>query len=69
MLSAHSDILWLAELVLETGNKLTHGLPFLKQSDFESDQILAALLVLEAWSCCDPMIESLLTAGRNLSEQ
>jgi hypothetical protein len=59
--SAHSDILWLSELVQETGNKLTHGIPFLKKADFDAAQITAALLVVEAWSYCDPKVESLLT--------
>lgn len=59
--SAHSDIIWLSELVLETGNKLTHGIPFLKKGDVDSAQIMAALMVVEAWSYCDPTIESLLT--------
>jgi hypothetical protein len=62
--SANSDILWLLELVLETGNKLTYGLPFLKKTDLGSDQIMAALFVVEAWSDCDPVIESLLTSGQ-----
>jgi hypothetical protein len=59
--SAHSDMLWLSELVLEIANKLTHGLPFLKKTDLDPDQVMAALFVVEAWSYCDPVIESLLT--------
>ena len=59
--SAQSDILWLSELVQETVHKLTHGIPFLKKAEYDSEQIMAALLVVEAWSYCDPMIESLLT--------
>jgi hypothetical protein len=57
---ADSDILWLAELVQEMGNRLTHGISFLKASDFDSVQVMAALMVVEAWSSCDPGIKSLL---------
>ena len=59
--SVHSDIVWLSELVQETGNRLTHGIPFLKKGDIDSTQIMAALMVVEAFSYCDPTIESLLT--------
>lgn len=58
--SADSDILWLSELIQETGNRLTHGISFLKASDFDSAQVMAALMVVEAWSSCDPRIKSLL---------
>ena len=60
--SAHSDILWLSELVQATGNKLTYGFPFLKKDVFDYAGITAALLVMEAWSYCDPTVESLLTS-------
>jgi hypothetical protein len=59
--SAQSDILWLSELVRATGNKLTHGIPFLKKDDFDAAEITATLMVVEAWSYCDPTIERLLT--------
>jgi hypothetical protein len=58
---AESDILWLSELVQATGNKLTYGIPFLKKDDFDAAEITAALMVVEAWSYCDPAIGRLLT--------
>jgi hypothetical protein len=59
--SVHSDILWLSEMVQQTGNKLRYWIPFLKKADFDAAQITAALMVVEAFSYCDPTIESLLT--------
>ena len=58
--SADSDILWLAELVQETRTRLTYGIPFLKETSFDSAQVMAALMVLEAWAKCDPTIGQLL---------
>jgi hypothetical protein len=59
--NADSDILWLAELVQETGNEFTYGIPFLEKADFDLAYITAALMVVEAWGKCDPTIESLLS--------
>jgi hypothetical protein len=58
--SVHSDIVWLSELILEAQNKLTFGMPILDEDGFDSGYIMAALLIVEAWSYCDPTIESLL---------
>jgi hypothetical protein len=59
--SAHSDILWLSELVQEIGNKLIHGINFQKTPGYDTEYVMAALLVVEAWSYIDPTVESLLT--------
>ena len=59
--SAHSDIVWLSELIQEARNKLTFGIPILDDDGFDSGYVMAALLIIEAWSCCDPTVESLLT--------
>lgn len=58
--SAQSDIVWLSELVQETGNALTHGMRFGKTPAVEFEYLMAALLVVAAWSCCDPTVERLL---------
>jgi hypothetical protein len=35
-------------------------MPILDEDGFDSGYIMAALLIVEAWSYCDPTIESLL---------
>lgn len=60
MSSASSDMLWLAELVQETGNKLIHAIHFVKEPDCDLGHITSARMVIEAWSHCDPAVESLL---------
>jgi len=57
--NAESDILWLAELVQETGRKLSYGIQFLERSEMETSYLTAALLVLAAMSACDPTVDGL----------
>jgi hypothetical protein len=59
--SPHSDLVWLSELVQEAGKQLTHGINAPTVPGYDTAYIMSALLVLEAFSYIDPMVESLLT--------
>lgn len=58
--SPHSDMVRLSELIQETGHMLIHGINFLGRPVYDFERVMAALLVVEAWSYCDPKVESLL---------
>src|SRR5574341_1131248 len=55
--SPPSDIVRLSELIQETEHKLIHGINFLENPVYDLERVMAALLVVVAWSCCDPMVE------------
>jgi hypothetical protein len=54
----YSDLVWLSELVQEAGNRLSHGINFLKTPGFDTAYLTAVLLVVAALSHCDPVVES-----------
>lgn len=54
------DIVWIAELLQHTRNKLAYGLNFPQGPGCDTSQILAALFVVEDWSHIDPEVERLL---------
>ena len=56
----HSDIVRLSELIQETAFRLIHGINFVEDPVYDFEYVTAALLVVAAWSCCDPRVESLL---------
>ena len=58
--SPQSEIVRLSELIQETGYRLIHGINFLEKPVWDFEYVTAALMVVAAWSVCDPQVESLL---------
>jgi hypothetical protein len=56
--SPYSDLVWLSELVQEAGNRLSHGINFLKTPGFDTAYLTAVLFVVAAFSHSDPVVES-----------
>ena len=55
-----NDLLWLVELVQETGRKLTYGIHFQEKYEMETTYVTAAWFVLAALSAYDPTMDRLL---------
>jgi hypothetical protein len=56
-----SDIFWLSELVRKIRNRLLLRINFAGGPCSDITSVLAAMLIVEAWSTIDPKVESLLT--------
>jgi hypothetical protein len=59
-----SDIVWLSMLIRGVRNNLFHGAKFRYDPGRDSELIQASLVILEAWSHCNPRVENILTVVR-----
>jgi hypothetical protein len=57
----HNDIVWLSELLQQTGARLLHELNFPGRPRCDLATISAAWFIVEAWSHLDPQVERLLS--------
>jgi len=58
---ANNDIVWISELVQQTGKMLAYGLNLPGRSGFDLSLVSAVFFIVQAWSHLDPQVESLLT--------
>ena len=58
------DIVWLSEVVQQTGQTLAFGLNLPWDVVVDLTLVSAAFFILQAWSHLDPEVESLLVSGR-----
>ncbi|MGE5374981.1 MAG: hypothetical protein ACM3XO_07970 [Bacteroidota bacterium] len=59
----NNDVVWLAELLQQTWQKLVHGLNFPGQPGCDIDMVSAALFIVDAWSRLDADVEKQLSVS------
>lgn len=61
-----SEVLWLSTSIQETAKDIARRMNFERYSNIEDEVMLASLMILEAWSHCDPKIEEILNDVQSL---
>jgi hypothetical protein len=54
------DMVWITEVIRQTGTQAKYGLHFNRSSDFDMGQIVSVMVVLQHWASLDPKLQSLL---------